>query len=274
MKKDLLVPILSARTSDGKYMLMKDGNFTRMLNLYWHSLNLGQACITIPFHGQCDDLGELFQAFPNIEFVRMYYGNSIAETRLGFWHVNRKFDWGKYNDFVIGIEGAESVLDSFVYVLNTSPIPNLRQPCDDYVDAILATAYKAKITYIQDYAQRHMLAGAGKIQLKKTFLHQKYVDSIMQNLPIEQKIHAEYLCPIRLSNRDYNVKLLIEQFGNEYVICTNANNVADLPEHWSSVKLNKAEYYYALQHCKKILFYKASPISHSTEADFRYFNCG
>lgn len=307
----LVIPIFSMRSyEDGKYSLLKDGNFQLTLARIEAS-DIDWIDLVIPSEDQISDFDEFYES--KIKFnekicflVNLKYGLNAVETRKNFWEDNGEFlreAIEGYDVIITDITGYPFVdIKPFINNFNITKLPELDRPyIDDFFPSDLNSIAEALFTTVinprqAEYIAEHSPALKDKViantkvasekNLPMIDWKTKSISELMQAIGAEARAGHEIFWPFRISDKAYRfeevmdyIVALTPSFLGVKVEITDPNDTftEELAKKYpfvKKIKLSKEDYYKKLQN-RPIIIMLDDPdlVLHPGTIEFFYYGC-
>ncbi len=261
MKALFLSMFSMRRYTDGKYSVLKDGNFQLSIARAYAS-DFEEVRIALP-HDACD-IEETLEKFKveidsgKFVFIPFTYGVNAANTREVFWGTNWCAIWfaQKGCDVLItDITGYPGTLP-VIYNFNITKLPELDRPyIDKFFETDLWSIEHSLFTTVLNPRQKEYIVEVRPDLADKVLVHTKCAHENL--LPIsgdvEELPSKMIFWPFRLSDKAYKWDEFKEAFESSIykgytVVITDPNETSgDLPPYVVKIKPTKEEYYKILQ---------------------------
>lgn len=276
----LIVPIFSMRSYEtGNYSVLKDGNF----QLHLHRASPGDI-ICVPKNS--DDVDELRELFPYIQFAPLWYKSNAYETRKHFWEentfvVDSLIDYYDCSILVTDITGYPGDFN-VIYNFNITMDPNEpRSYIDEFIECDVISVNQSERTFVLNECQKDVLVSLGakadKIIVSQRVINPDIVQTFLGSDPIKLK---GVFHPFRISDKCYNFKEVVETCKSLDLdlYITDPNDTYDASDYNYDkihlIKLSKKDYYRVLL-SSPVIMYNENPekVFHPGLAEFIYFRC-
>jgi hypothetical protein len=255
----LWIPIFSMRSyADGKYAILKDGNFQLTMARVLAS-NFKSITITVPTESSdFDDLVERYKGLEAVQFIQVPYGANAVETREQFWRMNYAWicaqyeiegNWDVLITDITGYGGAKPV----VYNFNITKLPELNRPyIDRFFETDLKSIEQSLFTTVLNPRQREYILEVRPDLLDKVIVDTKCAHADL--LPDHKVWPADpkmIFWPFRISDKAYQFAEFIDAFESLglhddgwHVVITDPNDTLAVTRPYiTAIKPTKEQYY-------------------------------
>lgn len=289
--KVLWVPIFSMRSYvDGKYAILKDGNFQLTMARIF-ACNFGPVTIAVPSESSdFDEVVERFKHVRDITFLKVRYGTNAVDTRETFWEMNYPWVRARYE-----LDGAWDLLITditgypgkfpVIYNFNITKLPELDRPyIDKFFEQDLKSIEQSLFTTVLNPRQREYILEVRPDLMNKVIVHTKCVHQDLiprSDVPIWPFSDKVIFWPFRISDAAYKWEEFVETFiqyglDDSYQIIVTDPNDTLKNEPWfvTKIKPTKEEYYRLLDSRPTVVMLDdIDTVLHPGTVEFFAYNC-
>lgn len=246
------------RYTDGKYSILKDGNFQLAIARAYAS-DFEEVRIAIP-HDACD-IEEAMNRFKTeidsgkFSFIPFTYGTNAANTREVFWGNNWCATWFAQKDcdvLITDITGYPGKLP-VIYNFNITKLPELDRPyIDKFFETDLWSIENSLFTTVLNPRQKEYIVEVRPDLADKILVHTKCAHENLLPVSAPAIVYDKTIFwPFRLSDAAYKWKEFKEAFEVQgldklgySVLITDPNQTAGYtPDYVTKYSPDKEEYY-------------------------------
>jgi hypothetical protein len=274
---------------DGKYSILKDGNFQLTMSRVMAS---DISIITVSVPRESSDYRDLLNRYSGwaskdsgLSFTKMDYGFNAVDTRLTFWEVNAKFMKAAENEYdvlITDITGYEGPLP-VIYNFNITKLPELNRPyIDKFFEQDLDSISKSLFTTVLNPRQREYILEVRPDLIDKIFVNTKCLNKRLTELTFTELWPDPVIFwPFRISDTSYKWEEFLKAFQEQGlhkkydIVITDPNDsIKDLPSFVSKIKPTKDEYNRILMSRPKVVMLDdIDTVLHPGTIEFFYHRC-